>query len=170
MNKFLPALVIAHLLTGCALSGTPQDTHPVSGDYCAQLEYIFANSSDGFKAIRSQPDYKNRMTLWKTSYQPLPVSCEIWQWSDRYSYVCSKVLPDKQSAMSIYDEANAIITQCSKGSSFVQRQEKLPDEKGEKTEYLRNKQVRGSTRMVHTKGLFSDDWTVYVLISSPGSS
>ena len=172
-KKSLP-VIITVWLAGCALNQDPQQTmaaaHPKTDDYCEQLDYIFSNSSDGFKVIRTQPNYQNKITLWKSTYQPLPVNCEIWQWSNRYSYVCSQVLPDQQSAMSIYDEANKVIKECVKGNQVVQRLEKLPDEKGEKTEYLINDQVRGSTQLVNTRGLFSDDWTVYVLISSPDTN
>ena len=159
------------LVSGCALQNDPQqamaEAHFSTTDVCEQMQYVFDNSGDGFKAIRTQPNYQNKITLWKSTYQPLPVNCEIWQWSNRYSYVCSQVFPEKQSAQSIYDEANKVIEQCIKNDQIVQRMEKLPDDKGEKTTYLINNQSRGSTQLVHTKGLFSDDWTVYVLISSP---
>ena len=162
------------LLTGCA--SHPQDSLKVAekasgkDDVCGQLAYIFNNSSDGFQAIRTQPNYQNKITLWQSTYQPLNVHCEIWQWSNRYSYVCSKVLPDEQSAEAIYKEANTVIQQCVSDGQATSHENKLPDNKGLKTEYRLNDQVRGSTQLVNTSGLLSNDWTVYVLISSPGDS
>lgn len=161
------------LLTGCA-SHLEKERHliaqqPDQQDVCGQLNYVFDNSSNGFRAIRSQPNFQNKITLWKSTYQPLKTNCEIWQWSHRYSFVCSKVLPDAESAQAIYDETNTTIQQCVKSGNIALQREKLPDNKGEKTEYLLDGQVRGSTQLVNTKGLFSDDWTVYVLISSPAS-
>ena len=170
--------ITAGLMTGCAshLDKEAQLTaqQPDQADVCGQLNYVFNNSENGFQAIRTQPSFKNKITLWKSTYQPLQTSCEIWQWSNRYSFVCSKVLPDAQSARTIYDETNATIQQCIKPENVSFRMEKLPDSndgktKGEKTEYLFNGQIRGSTQLVNTSGLFSDDWTVYVLISSPGA-
>ena len=165
-----PAVLVT-LLSGCAAQLEKEARliaqQPDQQDVCGQINYVFNNSENGFKAIRTQPNFQNKITLWRSTYQPLKASCEIWQWSNRYSYVCSKVLPDLQSAQSIYDETNTTIQQCIKGDSVVTRLEKLPDDKGEKTEYLLNNQIRGSTQLVNTKGLFSDDWTVYVLISSP---
>ncbi|AMO54622.1 hypothetical protein GZ77_24565 [Endozoicomonas montiporae] len=168
--------ILAGFLTGCA-SHLEKEVQlaakqPDQTDVCGQLNYVFDNSSNGFQAIRTQPDFQNKITLWKSTYQPLQAHCEIWQWANRYSFVCSKVLPDAQSARAIYDETNATIQQCVKPENVATRTEKLPDSngqktKGEKTEYLLNGQVRGSSQMVNTKGLFSDDWTVYVLISSP---
>ena len=161
------------LLTGCASHLEKERQliadQPDQLDVCGQINYVFDNSSNGFRDIRSQPNFQNKITLWKSTYQPLKTSCEIWQWSNRYSFVCSKVLPNAQSAQAIYDETNTTIQQCIKAASVETRHEQLPDNKGEKTEYLLNGQVRGSTQLVNTNGLFSDDWTVYVLISSPDS-
>ncbi|MCW7555062.1 hypothetical protein NX722_21035 [Endozoicomonas gorgoniicola] len=178
-GRFLPepaarmAILTVLLLTGCAsqLEKEKQQLaqQPDQQDVCEQINYVFDNSSNGFRAIRSQPNFQNKITLWKSTYQPLETNCEIWQWSNRYSFVCSKVLPNAQSAQAIYDETNSTIQQCIKAASVETRHEQLPDNKGEKTEYLLNGQVRGSTQLVNTKGLFSDDWTVYVLISSPDS-
>ena len=167
----LTVLLLPALLTGCAShlekerQQLAQQSH--QQDVCGQLNYVFNNSSNGFRAIRSQPNFQNKITLWKSTYQPLETNCEIWQWSNRYSFVCSKILPDAQSARAIYDETNATIRQCIKADNVATWHEPLPDNKGEKTEYRVNGQARGSTEMVNTKGLFSDDWTVYVLISSP---
>lgn len=165
--------ILSFLLTGCAaqLERETQiaQQQPDSQDVCGQINYLFNNSSDGFKSIRSQPDFQNKITLWKSTYQPLKTNCEIWQWSNRYSFVCSKVLPNEQLAKAIYDETNQTIEQCIKAGGVTTHQVNLPDEKGVKTEYHFRDQVRGSTQRVNTKGLFSDDWTVYVLISSPGS-
>ena len=167
----LAVLLLPTLLTGCAshLENEKQllAEQPHQQDVCGQLNYVFNNSSNGFRAIRSEPNFQNKITLWKSTYQPLETNCEIWQWSNRYSFVCSKILPDAQSARAIYDETNTTIQQCVKADNVTTRHEPLPDNKGERTEYRVNGQVRGSTELVNTKGLFSDDWTVYVLISSP---
>lgn len=174
LKKYIRSGLIAFpvvLLTGCAAQLEKEARlaaqQPDQQDVCGQINYVLNNSSNGFKAIRTQPNFLNKITLWKSTYQPLQVSCEIWQWASRYSFVCSKVLPDQQSARAIYDETNTVIQQCIKSDQAETQLEELPDGKGERTQYLLNGQNRGSTLLVNTRGLFSDDWTVYVLISSP---
>ncbi|WP_257291554.1 hypothetical protein [Endozoicomonas sp. ONNA1] len=133
---------------------------------CQDLGHLFTKSRDGFSDIRKQPSFYNKITIWQTDYQPLNGGCEVWQWSNRYSYVCSRVLPDEQTATLAFDEANRIIGQCLP-RSWSQKEVTLPDQKGEKIQYSINGQVRGSLEKVSTGGLFSKDWTVYLLISSP---
>ncbi|WP_062264877.1 hypothetical protein [Endozoicomonas arenosclerae] len=133
---------------------------------CQDLGQIFTKSHNGFTDIRKQPAFYNKITIWQTDFQPLDGGCEIWQWSNRYSYVCSRVLPDEQTATRVFDEASRIIGQCLP-EKWSQQQVALPDQKGQKVQYSINNQVRGSLEKVSTGGLFSKDWTVYLLISSP---
>ena len=163
--------LISSVLVGCANQQVVAPSSPdaaSTADVCGQLGYLFENSADGFRAIRNKPSFQNKITLWQSVYQPLESKCEIWQWSNRYSYVCSRVLPDEKTAENAYNIASDTIAQCL-GPQWQQKKVALPDGKGEKTEYLYNGMVRGSTQRVNTKGLFSSDWTVYVLISSPES-
>ncbi|WP_422409477.1 MULTISPECIES: hypothetical protein [unclassified Endozoicomonas] len=134
--------------------------------FCQDLGQLFTKSQNGFSDIRKQPSFYNKITIWQTDYQPLNGGCEVWQWSNRYSYVCSRVLPDEQTAAQAFDEANRVIGQCLP-KSWAQKQVALPDNKGEKIQYSFNGQVRGSLEKVSTGGLFTHDWTVYLLISSP---
>ncbi|MGI9274982.1 MAG: hypothetical protein ACR2PT_09065 [Endozoicomonas sp.] len=164
-------LLLSSVLAGCAsqkpVTSISSDPAP-TGDVCAQLSYVFESSADGFRAIREQATYHNKITIWQSAYQPLGNKCEIWQWSNRYSYVCSRVLPDEQTALNAYNQVIETIDQCL-DKTWQQRPEPLPENKGEQTQYLLNGQVRGSVQRVNTKGLFAKDWTVYVLINSPES-
>ncbi|WP_152558511.1 hypothetical protein [Endozoicomonas numazuensis] len=163
----------AILVSGCASHSARNSdevmTHKPVIDQtkvCQDLGQIFTKSQNGFTDIRKQPSFYNKITLWQTDYQPLDGGCEIWQWSNRYSYVCSRVLPDEQTATHVFDEASRVIGQCLP-KSWSQQQVALPDQKGEKIQYAINGQVRGSLEKVSTGGLFSKAWTVYLLISSP---
>ncbi|MGI9282142.1 MAG: hypothetical protein ACR2PX_21275 [Endozoicomonas sp.] len=160
------------LVSGCASQPSSHKDEAVTdkrvidqGKVCQDLGQIFTKSQDGFSDIRKQPSFYNKITIWQTDYQPLEGGCEIWQWSNRYSYVCSRVLPDEQTATHAFDEASRVISQCLP-KSWSQQQVALPDEKGEKIQYSINGQVRGSLEKVSTGGLFSKAWTVYLLISS----
>ena len=78
-------------------------------------------------------------------------------------------LPDKQTAQEVYEVAGKQIKRClSKAPNQWQiKLSTLPDNKGEMTEYLLNGSTRGSLKKVRTGGLFSDDWTIYLLVDSP---
>ena len=164
--------LMAGLLVGCssvetALSGLNK---PVTdAEACSALENVFLKSEDGFSSIREKPSYHNKITLWKSRYQMIEGSCEIWQWSDKYSYVCSRVLPDEETAQKIYHDADQQIGRCLSGAKneWQIKSQALPDNKGEVTEYLLNGAVRGSLKKVRTGGVFSSDWTVYLLVDSP---
>ena len=81
------------LLSACNTidNTTPEKNNAVSdAEACSALERVFLKSADGFSSIREKPSYHNKITLWKSRYQMIEGSCEIWQWSDKYSYVCSR--------------------------------------------------------------------------------
>ena len=104
--KKLPLLLLpAIILAGCSSQQVVKRSEPDTRNICAQLNYVFENSSDGFRAIREQPGYHNKITIWQSAYQPLDSNCEIWQWSNRYSYVCSRVLPDEQTALNAIQQS-----------------------------------------------------------------
>ncbi len=172
INKIVALGLAGFLLAGCSTvekSVTGANESVDTAKACAALEKVFLNSEDGFKAIRLKPRFHNKITLWKSSYQVIEGSCEIWQWSNRYSYVCSRVLPDELTAQQVYNRAREHISQCLTGAEHAWSVQagSLSDKKGEKTDYLLNGQVRGSLQRVRTGGLFSSDWTVYLLIDSP---
>ena len=163
------------LLSGCNNTPNKNETAKpinVSGDelLCQQLQGVFEKSADGFKSIREQPNYHNKATLWKSSYQLIADSCEIWQWSDKYSYICSRVMPDKESAEAVYRQAMASINQCiNTSSSHWQEQPIRLDNQGQEVGYSLNNDLRGSLKVVDTGGVFQDSWTVYFRVDSPDS-
>lgn len=189
-------------LTGCAL--TEKETVKGTGDgtgerkvtaqstrasalardaaSCKQLEMIFNESGSGFQSLRQKPDYQKKVTFWQSRYQLIEGSCQIWQWSDKFSYVCSKVFPDQESAHGIYQDAGDFINQCL-GDSTVEEdrsgrsvsgnrsdwfiQQETLENRGEETRYMLGGEVRGSLRKVNTGGAFRDSWTVYFRVDSP---
>lgn len=164
-------LFIAGLVLGGCTSQAPRPSQPEKAaltqqQVCSELKTLFIESQNGFRDIRQKPEFHNKITLWQTTHQPLNGHCEIWQWSNRYSYVCSRVVPDQQAATDIFDASSHRIQKCLP-DDWQSRRVVLPDSKGEKIEYLRNGQVRGSFQKVKSEGLFASDWTIYVLISSP---
>ena len=135
---------------------------------CQQLQDLFDKSIDGFRSIREQPNYLNKATLWKSRYQLIADSCEIWQWSDKYSYVCSRVMPDKDSADVVYQQVLESIDKCMNSTtSQWQKQQISLDHKGQETRYNLNSKQRGSLKVVDTGGVFQDSWTVYFRVDSP---
>ena len=163
-------------LSGCStFSQQKQETKPQAATstdisaQCEQLTEIFNKSINGFKAIREQPDYHNKVTRWQTRYHLIDNSCDIWQWSDKYSYICSKSVPDQQMADSLYDDAGRIISQClNNGRLPWQQKQVILDNQGAEARYSIDGLLRGSLRKVNTGGLFRDSWTVYFRVDSPG--
>lgn len=158
------------LVSGCsvqALSPTLAKKSLSDEAICQQIEGIFEKSEDGFNTIREQPSYHNKATLWKSSYQLIPDSCEIWQWSDKYSYVCNRVMPDKESAEMVYQKAAQTISQCIRNLSSYWQEQPVSWEGQREQRYSFNSDLRGSLKLVDTGGVFQDTWTVYFRIDSP---
>ena len=135
---------------------------------CQPLQDVFEKSMNGFQVIREKPQYHHKATLWQSRYQLIDNRCEIWQWSDKYSYICSKVMPDQETAETVYQKAAHYISQCLQSSPLDWKKAALALE-GEEQEvqYSVNGRQRGSLKMVNSSGLFRDSWTVYFRVDSP---
>ena len=174
-TPFLLFLIMScGLLAGCNQSVKTKTPPPRisdttgDADICHQLKDVFENSVNGFRSIRTEPSYHNKATLWKANYQLIPDSCEIWQWSDKYSYICTRSMPDKNSAESVFQQATQQINQCLNAMpSDWQQQNVALDNQGEEVRYLLHNRMRGSLKVVDTGGIFQDSWTVYFRVDSP---
>lgn len=164
-------LTIIVLLSGCSVKEQQQPTpsQPVNFDqHCQSLTEIFNKSLNGFRSIREDPRYHNKVTHWQTRYHLLDNNCDIWQWSDKYSYICSKAVPDKQMADNLYNEASKVISYCLNRSHVPWQQKQVAlDDQGIESRYSIDGLMRGSLRKVSTGGLFRDSWTVYFRVDSP---
>jgi|GEM_PF-1095225 len=163
----VPFIALIALLSGC--STTSQTLPPPATADCQALTTLFSQSNDGFAELRQRPSYRYRVTLWESRYQLIDDSCQIWQWSDKYSYICSKVFPDQAIADQIYQQAQTHIAGClSEGlDDWSQQQEEDVPGQGKQTQYLFGDQVRGALKVQNTPGLFRDSWSVYFWIDSP---
>lgn len=161
------AIALIALLSGCS-SLTTSLTPPAATADCQALATLFSQSNDGFQPLRQQSSYHNQVTLWESRYQLIDDSCQIWQWSDKYSYVCSRVFPDQQVADQVYQQARAHIASCQGEGShdWSQQQEDLPED-GKQVQYFFGDQVRGALKAKRITGLFRDSWSVYFWINSP---
>ena len=172
IRRFACPILLGLSLFGCASTSNEATSAHFSAHgeqpSCESLETLFSKSNNNFESIRMRPSYQNKITLWDTKLQLIPNSCEIWQWSDKYSYVCSKTYPDQQTAHDAYEQGQTLINQCL-GSNQTQWYEKqnVLDGKGEETLYLFNNRVRGSLKKLKVQGLFKDTWSVYFWIDSP---
>ncbi len=161
------------LLSGCSAFSSKESplTGPSSEGVqldCQSLSTLFSNSNNGFETIRIRPSYKNKITLWDSRYQLIENSCQIWQWSDKYSYVCNKAYPDQETAHQDYQQAQDFINQClGENPGGWYEEQGVLEGRGEETQYLFEGQVRGSLRKQSTPGLFRDSWSVYFWIDSP---
>ncbi|MGB0360155.1 MAG: hypothetical protein ACPGEF_01915, partial [Endozoicomonas sp.] len=111
----LSSLSCVLLLTGCGTidsQKTIDDPLEVNNTNCQALSTLFNESNHNFELIRYRPSYKDKITLWESHYQLIDHSCEIWQWSNRYSYVCSETYPDETTAHEAYERAQNLINQC----------------------------------------------------------
>lgn len=161
-------IALIALLSGCSSLTTSQTLPPPANANCQALATLFSQSNGGFQDFRQRPSYRYRVTLWETDYQLLDDSCQIWQWSDKYSYVCSRVFPDQAIADQVYQQAQAHIARCLNENllDWSQQQEDLP-ESGKQVQYLFGGQVRGALKAQNASGLFRDSWSVYFWIDSP---
>lgn len=169
-------LFLSGFLAGCSTNPAKQSrqsvtpvTEAISLDQqCDLLGEIFNKSINGFRSIREQPCYLNKATRWEARYHLIDNSCEIWQWSDKYSYICSRVVYDKDMVDNLFDEAGRLINHCLNDSHIQWKQQQTVLEKqGVETSYSINGLLRGTLRKVNTGGLFSDSWTVYFRVDSP---
>ncbi len=169
-KQFIFLSFLAVLLSGCS-SFSKKDvssaglSSEVDQTDCQSLSTLFNKSNNGFESIRLRPSYKNKITLWSSRYQLIANHCQIWQWADKYSYVCNKVYPDQETAHQAYELAQTFINQClsENPGGWYERQGVL-DGRGEETQYLLEEQVRGSLRKMNSPGLFKDSWSVYFWI------
>ena len=163
--------LLAVVLCGCSSVGEKQVivNAPLDmGQQCASLTEIFNKSLNGFRAIRKDPRYHNKVTRWNTRYHLINGSCDIWQWSDKYSYICSKAVPDNQMADNLYNDANRVINYCLNESRVPwQQKQTVLDSQGIESRYSIDGLMRGSLRKVNTSGIFKDSWTVYFRVDSP---
>ena len=164
-------LAMTILLAGCSVKEQKQPNHTHSIDFeqhCQDLSEIFNKSLNGFRAIREDPRYHNKVTHWQTRYHLIDGRCDIWQWSDKYSYICSKAVPDKQMADSLYNDASRVINYCLNKNRVPWRQKQaVLDNQGVESRYSIDGLLRGSLRKVNTGGIFRDSWTVYFRVDSP---
>ncbi|MFK0571989.1 hypothetical protein [Endozoicomonas sp.] len=166
---------VAVLLSGCSSINTKDSTADSSvsspkGEQadCQSLSTLFSKSNNNFETIRLRPSYKNKITLWDSRYQLIENSCQVWQWSDKYSYVCNKAYPDQETAHQVYQQAQAFINQClGDNTEGWYEQQGVLDGRGEETQYLLEGQIRGSLRKMNSPGLFRDSWSVYFWMDSP---
>ena len=173
LNRISVFLVFSGLLAGCS-SAPVNDPIPTKAEevdierQCDSLTEIFNKSLNGFRSIREDPRYHNKVTHWQTRYHLIGSSCDIWQWSDKYSYICSRSVPDREMADNLYNDASRVISHCLDRNPipWEQRQAVL-DNQGTETRYSIDGLLRGSLRKVNTGGLFRDSWTVYFRIDSP---
>ncbi|WP_067584164.1 hypothetical protein [Endozoicomonas ascidiicola] len=173
-TKLLASMCLAVVLSGCSSIDTQDqynsETPAVANKAnCQSLATLFRESNYNFEQIRYNPSYKDKITLWKTRYQLIENSCQIWQWGDKYSYVCSATFPDRETAHEAYERAQALINQCESNETtddWYEKQEML-EGRGEETQYLYHGNVRGALRKVNTSGLFKNSWSVYFFIDSP---
>ena len=172
--KLSGCLVLAGLLAGCSTPSAKQKlpVTPIAeasiDQQCDQLGEIFNKSINGFRSIREQPRYHNKVTHWQTRYHLINNSCDIWQWSDKYSYICSEVVHDKEMADSLFNEASRIINYCLNESHIRwQQQQMVLEKQGTETQYSIDGLLRGTLRKVNTSGMFQDSWTIYFRVDSP---
>ena len=161
-------IALIALLSGCSSLTTSQAPPPPATADCQALATLFSQSHDGFQDLRQRPTYRYRVTLWETDYQLIDDSCQVWQWSDKYSYICSRVFPDQAIADQVYQQARAHIASC-QGNALTDwslQQGDLPED-GTQVQYIFGDQVRGALRAQKTTGLFRDSWSVYFWINSP---
>ena len=170
-KSYRSCLVVAILLSGCVAKEQKQ-AEPVQSidleQQCHSLTEIFNKSLNGFRSIREDPRYHNKVTHWKTRYHLIDGSCDIWQWSDKYSYICSKSVPDKQMAENLYNDASRVISYClNKNHIPWEQKQAVLDNQSIESRYSIEGLMRGSLRKVNTGGLFRDSWTVYFRVDSP---
>lgn len=172
-KQFVFISSIVAMLSGCSSvthnnSSTTDDASVVDQAGCQSLSTLFSKSDHGFESIRLRPSYNNKVTLWDSHFQLINDSCQIWQWADKYSYVCNKAYPDQEMAHQAYEQAQSFINQClSDHPNGWYEQQGVLEGRGEETQYLFEGQVRGSLRKQSTPGLVKDSWSVYFWIDSP---
>ncbi len=174
-KQFVFMTFLVAMISGCSslASKDSSTTGTSSKDQadCQSLSALFSKSNNNFESIRFRPSYKYKITLWESRYQLIENSCQIWQWGDKYSYVCNKAYPDQETAHQVYEQAQTFINQClgeipHGGMNGWYEKQGLLEERGEETQYLLEDQVRGTLRKQGTPGLFKDSWSVYFWIDS----
>ncbi|PJE80840.1 hypothetical protein CI610_00183 [invertebrate metagenome] len=158
------------ILTGCVTSHTEiADITPATVNTdCPATRQIFTSSLNNFQDIREKPHYYNKATRWRAKQQLIKGQCEIWQWSDHYSYVCSKVLPSEQAAKELYQTAQQGLQQCmpSSAQGWTADSQPLKENNGNKTNYQYNGKTMGSLTVIPDKTLIPRNWSVYFVIDS----
>ncbi|KEI73010.1 hypothetical protein [Endozoicomonas elysicola] len=172
-KQFVFMSFLMALLSGCSSlatkdSSTTSPSSEAGQADCQSLSTLFSKSNNNFESIRYRPSYKNKITLWESRYQLIENSCQVWQWGDKYSYVCNEAYPDQETAQQVYQQAQGFINQClGENPSGWYEEQGVLEGRGEETQYLFEGQVRGSLRKQSTPGLFRDSWSVYFWIDSP---
>ncbi len=164
------ALVVA-FVSGCSPLRTNFSTlhsDDINTAGCDALIKLYSNSNEAFEALRFNPSVKSKVTLWESSYQLINNRCQIWQWADKYSYVCNKTYPDQETAYQAYEEAQAHINEClSENPQNWYEQQNVLEGRAEETRYFMNNEERGFLKKIKVKGLLKDSWSVFLLIDSP---
>lgn len=142
-----------------------------TNEICAQVKQLVAEHDKGFEQLKGHMVVSSKLDVWQANYHLIGKDCQVWRWSNgKQAYMCSRVLPDQETAIKKHDKAIAFTRQClgqGWSSENITREQTgavrtIFSRQGEKTVL--------SVHRINTRGLFDSEWTVYYFVGDREST
>ena len=133
-------------------------------DICKELHKVVQSSLNDFKQHRSEPQFFNKVTIWKTDFVLDGQECQVWQWGGgNYSLVCTRNFPMEQAGVNFNRGVINTVKGCFKEELKV-TEDAVHVKNGVHTQL----KAKGDARrldlfLVKNSGLFRDSWTYYFM-------
>ena len=150
-------------LSGCTTTQeTAMDAQVAAMSNCDKIDALIAGHKSGFPQLRRSLSSAKVMQVWKARYHLVGDSCQVWEWSaEKFSYVCSLIEPNEETAMDHFGKAKAITRECL-SAEWVMQEGKRDLGAGVKAEFSKPGEATVVTVVAASSPtVFSTEWKTY---------